>query len=87
MVDRDAKFLGDRGSKHVGTVVVGRVDAILLARPGDGDQEVARDAHQRRTVAVLFLTEHHDRVAATALHRTGVTDTAEVGCIRVRTLS
>ena len=31
VIDRDTQLLGDRGGKHVGPIVVRRVDAILLA--------------------------------------------------------
>ena len=82
-MDRDAELLGDRGCQHVDAVAVGRVDPVLAALTGDVDPEIARQAEERSTVAVLFLAEDHDRVAASTLHDRGVSDAAEVGRVRI----
>ena len=83
VMDRDPEFLRDRGGEHVGAVAVRRVDAVLGAPAGDGHPQVARQADQRRAVAVLLLAQDHDRVAALARHRVRVADAAVVGVVRV----
>ena len=86
VVDRDAERLRHGRGQTFRTLVVGTVDPLALARSGDLDPEVARQADQR-CAAVAFLAQHHDRVAAATGDVAGRADHGVVGGVGVDALA
>ncbi len=71
VVHGDAEVLADRVDQHLLLAggVVGRVDAVRLARAGDRHPQVAGEREDVHLLGLRVEAHHHDRVGALALDR------------------